>query len=254
MNKGIIVVSFGTSFEDVDRRCLQPIEKAIAGAHPDKKVVRAFTSGMVIRKLKNRDNNHVDNIEEAIQGLLDQGIRDIHVQPLHVIPGIEYEKVKKAVAVANHQSDLNIRLGEPLLYREEHYDELVETLLERLPEEIQGQKILLMGHGTRHYANAVYSMLQLKFTEKRKDIIIANVEGFPKFEQVKNQLTGSRHILMLPLMIVAGDHAMNDMAGDEEDSFKSLVQSMGMTTECILEGLGENPRIHELFVRRTLNK
>lgn len=250
MKKGILVASFGTSFPDVRKRCIESIEMAIAKAYPDHDVRRAFTSNMIIKKLKNRDNLHIDTPKEALNKMIADGVTEIHVQPLHVIPGFEYEKVQRAVRLANHQAGVKVSIGMPLLSKEHHYDEMVDAILNRLGDEKEGTGIVLMGHGTEHHANACYSMLQAKFNDRRSDIHIANVEGYPELDHIEERLEKYDNITLMPLMIVAGDHAMNDMAGDEEDSYKSVLNEAGKSVECILEGLGEMTMIQESFVKR----
>lgn len=250
MKKGIVVVSFGTSFESVRKKCIEPTEALIKEKYPECKVVRAFTSNMIIKKLKTRDGITIFTPGEAILSLVEEGISEIHVQPLHIIPGFEYEKVKKAVAIANHNKGIEVTLGEPLLYRENHYDELIGAMADRMPLEKDGHAIVFMGHGTEHFANACYIQIQAKFNDVRDDVFIANVEGYPELDHIIDKLTIYKHITLMPLMLVAGDHAINDMAGDEEDSFKSILESHGIEVTCLLEGLGENSKVREIFANR----
>lgn len=254
MKKGILVASFGTSFPDVRKRCIESIENAIAAAFPEHDVRRAFTSHMIIKKLKTRDQLVIDTPQEALDKMIEEGITDIHVQPLHVIPGFEYEKVQKAVRLASHKQGVKVTIGQPLLSQEHHYDEIAEALSQRLGPVVDGRGIVLMGHGTEHHANACYSMLQAKLNDVRSDIHIANVEGYPELDHIEDYLKDYDSMTLMPLMIVAGDHAMNDMAGDEEDSFKSILTASGKSTHCILEGLGELETIQQMFVNRVKEK
>lgn len=250
MSKGIIVVSFGTSFPDVDKRCIKSIEEDIKEVAKDVVVKRAFTSNMIIMKLKRRDDVHVLNCQEAIESMMSEGIDDIFIQPLHIIPGYEYEKIKRAVSIANHNKEVTVTLGKPLLYSEKDYDRVIEALETKMPKETENQAVLLMGHGTEHFANAAYSMLQSKFNRVRKDTFIVNVEGYPEMDDVLEELKVYKKITLMPFMIVAGDHAMNDMAGDDKDSFKSILEVEGILAEAILEGLGENIEIRKIYVER----
>jgi len=248
MKKGIIVASFGTSFPDVREKAIETIENKIKASYSDYEVRRAFTSNMIIKKLKERDNLHIQTPHEAIQAMIDDGFECIHVQPLHVIHGFEYEKVQKAVKLAAHKKSVKLTLGLPLLSREEHYDEVIEILNHLTPKK-NNHAYILMGHGTEHHANASYAMLQMKFYDKRQDLFIANVEGYPELEHVIPRLKSFDHVSLMPFMIVAGDHAMNDMAGDE-DSFKSELQALGKEVTCIIKGLGELEAIEDIFVKR----
>jgi sirohydrochlorin cobaltochelatase len=250
MKKGIIVASFGTSYKDTRKNCIESIENKIKGKFADYEVVRAFTSNMVIKRIKEKESVETYTVETAIEAMSAQGIKKIYIQPLHIIPGFEYHKIRRAVSLANHKADMEVILGTPLLNEEEHYDEVVAALEERLPKSASDQGMILMGHGTEHPANACYSMLQMKLNDVRSDIHIANVEGYPELDHILSRVEGYKKLTLMPLMIVAGDHAQNDMAGDEEDSYKSILSEMGIETECILEGLGQNPAIQDIFVNR----
>lgn len=250
MKKGILVVSFGTSYEETLKKNIERVENCIKDAFEPLEVRRAFTSNMIIKKLRNQ-GVHILTTKEALDEMIADGFTEIIVQPLHVIPGFEYEKVKKAVAKAKHNRAVDIKLGMPLLDTIETYRELIEAFETEFDKEVFGRGYLLMGHGTDHFANAAYSLLQRLFDENRSDIVIANVEGYPELDDVLENLKDRfKHLTLMPLMMVAGDHAINDMASDEEDSFKSILESEGIQTSCVLKGMGENTQIAELFVKR----
>jgi len=250
MKKGILVVSFGTSYEKTRKECIESVEGKIQSAFEEYDLRRAFTSNMIIKKLRERDNLNIDTPSEALMKMVDAGMTEIHVQPLHIIPGFEYEKVKRAIIMAQHKSDVKVTFGSPLLNEEHHYDEVVEALLEQLPQAVENEGILLMGHGTEHHANACYSMLQNKLRDRRTDILIANVEGYPDLDHVMPAIEKKyKKMTLMPLMLVAGDHAINDMAG-EEDSYKSALEEKDIEVTCILQGLGQNQAIQEAFVKR----
>ncbi|MCH4886556.1 sirohydrochlorin cobaltochelatase [Acidaminobacter sp. JC074] len=249
MKKGIIVASFGTSFTEVRKRSIEHIENMISEAFDKYEVRRAFTSNMIIKKLRQRDGLIIDTPSEAISRMVDEGIHDIHVQPLHVIPGYEYEKVKSAVKKYNHHSQVHITLGKPLLCEEGHYDQMVDILDKRLKSK-DNHAYVLMGHGTEHHANACYSMLQAKLNDNRNDMFIANVEGYPEIDHILLKVKRYEKVSLMPLMIVAGDHAMNDMAGEDDESYKSILEGEGIEVKCLLEGLGENEAIGRLFINR----
>ncbi|MBN2899044.1 MAG: sirohydrochlorin cobaltochelatase [Clostridia bacterium] len=250
MKKGIIIVSFGTSYKETMEKCIESIERKVAERFNDYKVVRAFTSNFIIKKLKERDGIQVYTIEEAMAAMKAEGIDTIYVQPLHMIAGFEYEKVSHAVALARHDKNMTIHLGWPLLNEEVDYERLIEAIKIRLPKTSEREGVILMGHGTTHFANACYSMLQAKFFDVDKNIFIANVEGYPELEHVLDKIKGYEKLTLMPLMLVAGDHAQNDMAGDDEDSYKVILESEGKTVNCILEGLGENSAVQDIFLKR----
>jgi len=251
MKKGLLVVSFGTSYKETRKKCIEPIEKRLEIAFPDYQVRRAFTSGRIIKKIKEREGIDINQPYEALNKMIKEGVEEIHVQPLHIIPGFEYEKVEKAIIQIRHKSHVKISLGAPLLNTNEHYDEVIEVLLEQIGERRKKRATVLMGHGTKHFSNACYSMLQNKLRDRREDIYIINVEGYPKMHQRGIELVNKyTHIKLMPFMIVAGDHAIHDMAGSS-DSMKSYLEDQGVQVETVLVGLGENKRIQDIFVKRT---
>jgi len=249
MKKGIIVASFGTSFPDVRKRCIESIEDKVVKAFPDRHVRRTFTSNMIIKKLKERDGLMINTPRQALEEMIKEGITDIHVQPLHIIPGYEYDKVKKAVCIANHNRDVKVTIGLPLLSEEGHYDQVIDAIEDDLLLD-KGQASILMGHGTEHHANACYSMLQAKLNDRYDHVFVSNVEGYPELDHILDRVLTYDSLTLMPFMIVAGDHAMNDMAGDDEDSYKSVLEDQNKKVTCMLKGLGENPKIQDIFVNR----
>ncbi|MCK4257647.1 MAG: sirohydrochlorin cobaltochelatase [Halanaerobiales bacterium] len=252
MKKGILVVSFGTSYEETRKRCIESIEEKVKETFKEYEVRRAFTSNMIIKKLKERDGLHIDTTMDALNRMVEDGFKEIIVQPLHIIPGLEYEKVKLAVAMIKHKKEINITLGHPLLYSIEDYHEVIEALEHQMPTRDHEHAVVLMGHGTEHFANACYSLLQRLFDDKKSHVFIGNVEGYPELKDLLPILKERdyKKLTLMPMMLVAGDHAQNDMAGDEEDSWKSVLESEGFEVECVLKGLGENELIGTTFVNR----
>jgi sirohydrochlorin cobaltochelatase len=249
MKKAIIVVSFGTSYPDTLKRSIEAIETKITEAFEDFYVLRAFTSRMIVKKIKERDGIEILNTEQALKVLIEDGYTEIIVQPLHVIPGYEYEKVKHAVAMARHHRHVTIKLGTPLLNHHEDYLAVIGALQHQLPIYQANRGVLLMGHGTHHHANASYVMLERLLRETRSDVHIANVEGYPELEDIKGILEDNYDSMtVMPFMLVAGDHARNDMAGDDEESFKSQLEAVGIEVDCQLIGLGENQAVQTIFV------
>ena len=250
MKKGILVVSFGTSYKKTMKECIESVEDKIKDVYSEYVVERAFTSNFIIEKLKKNDGIYINTPAEALEKMIANGINEIYIQPLHIIPGFEYDKVKKAASIIKHRIKVEISLGSPLLNEEENYDEMIDALLNRLPERDDNEAVILMGHGTEHFANACYSMLQNKINDREKNIFIANVEGYPKIDNIIEKIENNySKVLLMPLMIVAGDHANNDMIGDE-DSYRTLLEDKDIEVNYILEGLGQNKMIQDIFVKR----
>lgn len=251
MKKAILAVSFGTTHLDTLERTIAAIEGDLAAAFPDRDFARAFTSGMVRRRLWDREGLSVDSPAQALDRLYRAGYEDVVVQSTHVMNGEEWEKlVREARPYADRFAALSF--GSPLLTEAADYQAAAKALLDRLPAAEVGSAVVYMGHGTEHHANAVYALLEYILHDMgRRDIHIGTVEGYPGFEEVYRRIEEQgdvKRVLLLPLMIVAGDHAKNDLAGEDADSWRAMLAQRGVEVTCRLEGLGENPRVREIFV------
>lgn len=247
----ILVVSFGTSYNDTRALTIDAIEAAIAGAYPAYEVRRAFTSQIIIDKLRERDGLEINNIGEAMQQLVADGIGTLVVQPTHVINGYEFNEMLAEIEPFTG-SFASVTYGTPLLTTTEDYLALVEAFKNQIAPALTGDTALvLMGHGTRHFANSAYAALGYMFKEQgMQNVFVGAVEGYPDLDTITPSLKAGnyRKIILQPLMVVAGDHASNDMAGDEEDSWKTVLKAEGFEVECILRGLGEFSSIHNLYI------
>ncbi len=247
----VLVVSFGTSYNDSRDKTIGAVEQAITDAYPDYEIRRAFTSQIIIDKLKERDNLEIDNVEEALDRLVADGVKKLVVQPTHVMSGYEYDDVAAAVEEYKDQFD-SVSMGAPLLTSDEDYTDLTNALVEATASYDDGQTaIVFMGHGTEHEANATYAKLQDSFAAKGAEhYYIGTVEATPSLDDIVAAVKegGYKKVVLEPLMLVAGDHANNDMAGDEEDSWKSVLTKEGFEVECLLRGMGELPAIQEMYV------
>lgn len=255
--KAILVVSFGTTYADARKACIESVEDRMRAAFPGYEVRRAFTSRMVVRRLAERDGIIVDNEREALDRLLAEGFSEVYVQPLHIIAGEEYEKIRGIVSDYAHSKKFcYLALGRPLLYymgQEGQADDYL-TVIQALDTTQTGadEAVVFMGHGGFHPANAAYAVLQLKLQDTgKKNAFIYAMEGFPSLQRVVGQLrnAGIRKVRLQPFMLVAGKHVHKDMDGDEEGSAKSILTAAGFDVEVKLNGLGENPAIQDAYVR-----
>lgn len=246
--KAILVVSFGTSYNDSREATIGAIEKEIASAFPEYQVRRAFTSQIIIDKLKSRDNLEIDNVKQAMERLIDEGVGTLICQPTHVMHGLEYDDMVKEVnKYADHFETL--KFGEPLLSSTQDYRDVVAAINQEftIPDDTA---LVLMGHGTEHFANNTYAALAYYFSHNNPNILVGTVEGFPDLETTVKDVKelGVKKVILTPLMVVAGDHANNDMAGDEEGSWKTVFKSEGYEVEPVLKGLGEYQSIRDIYV------
>lgn len=250
MKKAIIVVSFGTTYELTKKLCIESIENKIKEKHKHTLVVRAFTSQMVINKLKRRDNYHVYNPIEALHKIKEEGIDNIFIQPLHIVPGYEYEKLLKQVdKFIMENKDFNITVGKPLLYDDSDYLSVIQAL--NLQTNNANKGIVFMGHGTEHSADESYTKLEKIFKDKGyKNVYVGTVEGNKTIDDIIPDLKKKeiKKVILLPFMLVAGDHAINDMASEQEDSWRSKLVSEGIEVNVVLKGLGEVAGIQEIYM------
>lgn len=252
--KGILVVSFGTSYEKTRKLTIEAIENRMKEIYKDYEIRRAFTSGMIIKKLKKRDSIHIDNVEEALEKMESEGFEEVIVQCLHIMPGEEYDDIKIAVHKFEHRNKFKkLVLGRPLLYRTDDYFKAVEALKSQIEvRKSENDIVLFMGHGSTHHANSTYALFQYVLEEsKLKNVFIANVEGFPELDVVIPRLKklNSKKVTLMPFMLVAGDHAQNDMAGDDEDSWKNVLENEGYEVDIYMHGIGENKGIQDIFIQ-----
>lgn len=246
--KAILVVSFGTSYIDTLEKTIGAIERRIAGAYPDYKVYRAFTSQMIINKLKRTENLRVDTVGEALKRMAAEGIERVIVQPTHVINGIENDRMMEDL-MEYMDKFRKISVGKPMLSSVDDYKKAIHAVMAQteLKEE---EMLVLMGHGTDHHANAAYPTLEYTFHALGyQQVLVGTVESFPEFKNVMDKLriSGKKKVLLMPFMIVAGDHAQNDMAG-EEDSWMSALTEDGYEVRAAVRGLGEMEGIQNLFL------
>ena len=269
LDKGLLVVSFGTTHEETRQKTIDAIEQRLAESFPDRKLYRGWTSRMILRILKKRTGSTFDTVEEALDRMAEEGIRDVLVQPTHIISGEENDKMKAVIEQAAAQFE-RVVIGRPMLDRPEDLTRLAQILADQLLQELGEDEdaggaedaheadrlLILMGHGSadKPEANQIYHDLQKTFLDSGYgNILVATVEGTPAFGDVLRQLAESegenrpKTVVLAPLMIVAGDHARNDMAGEDEESWKNQLQARGFDVIPVLKGLGEYPEVQDMI-------
>lgn len=249
MKQALLCVSFGTSVPAA-RGSITAVEQALHAAAPELDFVRAFTSP-TIRRILARRGEVVFSPAQVLETLAAQRCERVFVQPTHLLPGIEYDKLCAAVQQAAPRFAV-LRLGKPLLADEAAVRQLAHILDAAYPAQ-PGEALVWMGHGTDHAANAVYAQLQAAFEALgRSDVFVGTVEGTPALDEARAWLAGRafRAAHLAPLLLVAGDHARNDMAGDGPDSWKSVLEADGLQVRCTLEGLGMLEPVQKMYTER----
>ena len=272
----ILVVSFGTSFNDSRAEDIGGVEKALQAAYPDWSVRRAFTAQIIINHVQARDDEKIDNMDQALERAVDNGVKNLVVQPTHLMHGAEYDELTEAVENYKDKFE-SVKIAEPLLGEvgadETAINEDKAAVAEAITAEAvktagfdsldaakeDGTAFVFMGHGTSHTAKISYSQMQAQMEQLGYDnVFIGTVEGEPEdtaCEAVIGKLknAGYKKVILRPLMVVAGDHANNDMAGDDDDSWKSQFEASGAfdSIDTQIAGLGEIDAIQQLYVAHT---
>ena len=254
----ILVMSFGTTYKETRAKTIDATVEAIKAANPGKKVVVAYTSHIIINRVKKNEGITIPTPEEAVAQLKAAGYTRVAFTSLDIIPGIEYA-YKEAVFNQFKDQFKKATLATPLMYyqgQEEQPDDVKDVMAAfatQFPAKEKGKAVMIMAHGTPHPANAYYSVMQARLNSLgRDDAIIYSVEGWPHLDTAIEILKAKKikEVTLMPLMMVAGDHANNDMAGDEDDSHKVILQKEGIKVNTYIHGAGENAKIREQFVAR----
>ena len=254
----IVVMTFGTTFKDTREKTIDATVKEIQAKHPNTKVVTAYTSHIIINRVKKNEGITYPTPEEALEQLKKEGYTRVALTSLDVIPGMEYNY---DMGVYQNYKDQfkKMTLGTPLMYwqgQEDQADDVAETIkaiATQFPKQGKQDAILIMAHGTPQVSNAYYSVIQAKLDEMGyKNVYIYTVEGWPSLDTLLTKLkkNGIKHVTLMPIMMVAGDHANNDMAGSEPDSHKSILEKAGYKVDAYIHGIGENAAIRDLYAQR----
>lgn len=248
----ILAVSYGTSYNDSRENSIGSIERAIADRFPDYELRRAFTSQIMIGRLRESSGLKIDNIEEALARAATDGIRKLIVQPTHLMKGYEYTKLKETLKDHKDKFEQAV-LGEPLLASEEDFKAAAKAVAENTAEYDDGETaVCLVGHGTGAASNSIYGKMQECLAkEGYTNLYVGTVKEKLSLKDIIEKLKvngGYRKTILIPLMASAGNHAQNDMAGEKKDSWKNILKKEGYEVTCILEGLGQIPAIRDIYV------
>ena len=247
----LLVLSFGTSFNDSRRLTIGAIEDQLEKSFPDYSVRRGFTANIVIDHVAKRDGEKIDDIDESLKRAVDNGVKNLVVQPTHLMNGLEYEELKGDIAQYSDAFD-KIAIGQPLLSSDDDFSRVENAIVDWTKDYDDGETaIVFMGHGTSADSNGVYQKMQDLLTKDgHTNYFVGTVEATPSLDDVMATVKKGNYkrVVLEPLMVVAGDHANNDMAGDDKDSWKSQFEAAGYQVECLLRGLGENETIRQIYV------
>ena len=270
----LLVVSFGTSFNDSRVADIKGIEDALQAAYPDWSVRRAFTAQIIINHIQARDGEKIDNMTQALDRAVANGVKNLVVQPTHLMHGAEYDEMCEAIEAYKDQFE-SVSIAEPMLGEVGSDATVINVDKEAVAKAITaaavseagfesleaakdaGTAFVFMGHGTAHVAKVTYSQMQTQMQNLGyENVFIGTVEGEPEetsaeavIEAVK--AAGYTNVVLRPLMVVAGDHANNDMAGSDDDSWKTVFEAAGFTVDCQIHGLGEIADVQALYVAHT---
>lgn len=248
--KALVVVSYGTSYIETREKTIGAVENELAAAFPDRDLRRAFTARMVIDIVKKKEGKTIDHISDALAKLADEGYDDILVQSTHIVNGGQFDFVTENLRRYRDRFK-SVRLGMPLLTAAEDYGKVIEAIWKEFYPAEKDSALVIMGHGSVHYANATYSQLQLMFHSRGMDNVYVTTAGrFPDFPDTVKMMRGKgyRKVRMIPLLVVAGDHVTNDLVGPGEGSLFYAMKSEGYEVEAIGRGLGEYGTFRQLFV------
>lgn len=247
----LLVLSFGTSFNDSRRLTIGAIENDLEKAFPNYSVRRGFTANIVIDHVNRRDGMLIDDVKASLERAKSNGVKTLVVQPTHLMNGFEYNDIISEVGSYADAFD-KVVFGEPLLTSDDDFKRVEKAIVDWTKEYDDGKTaICFMGHGTEADSNAVYQKMQdLLTADGYKNYFVGTVEAKPSLDDVLAAVKAGKYerVVLEPLMVVAGDHAHNDMAGDEEDSWKSVFEAEGYKVECLMRGLGENEDIRQIYI------
>jgi cobalamin biosynthesis Co2+ chelatase CbiK len=249
-NKAILVVSFGTSYEDTRKKTIDVIEKEIENTFQEYKVYRAWTSKMILKKISERDGLDIDTVTQAMKRMAADGIAEVLIQPTHILNGIENDIMTQDVLAFKDSFD-KIIFGDALLTTTEDNMAVIEAIHKNFASLADDEVLVLMGHGSTHYVNTAYAALDYMFKDMGyKNIFLGTVEAYPGVETIIKKIKEyhPRKVILAPFMIVAGDHATHDMAHEDPDSWRSRFESAGFDVECVMKGIGEYPEIREIIL------
>jgi sirohydrochlorin cobaltochelatase len=256
--KGILVVAFGSSMPEGEAS-VEAVTDAVKKAYPDVETRVAYTSRIIMRKIARERGKTVDEPAVALAKMAYEGFTDVAVLSTHIIPGEEYDDLKAVVdgfkTISSNAPKAGFRfleLSSPLLSGAEDFERLAGALASTYAEQVKKGAFVFVGHGTHHFADAAYGALQFALWGKSPNFFVGTIEGVPSYDDVESRIKAAKvkDVWVAPAMLVAGDHAHNDIAGPEPDSWKSMLEARGYKVTPVLEGLGQNAAVRDLILAK----
>jgi sirohydrochlorin cobaltochelatase len=256
VKRGILLVAFGSSMPE-GQVAIDEVESAVRRAYPDTEVRVAYTSRIIMRKIAREQNKIIDEPAVALAKMAYEGFTDVVVMSTHVIPGAEYQDLEAVVDGFRLMSERGTKAGfrsltlsKPLLSGGVDFERMAQVMIDTYAKEGSDGAVVFVGHGTHHFSDAAYSALQTALWQKSPNFFVGTIEGLPSYDDVLSQLkaTKNKRVVLAPAMIVAGDHATNDIGGEEDDSWRSMLAAEGYSVTPKFTGLGQNAAVQRLLV------
>ncbi len=248
--KAILVVSFGSSCEEARKKTITQIEVDIKNAYPSYRIYSAFTSGQIVNKIVRQEGQQVFKIEDVMEQMLEDGIKEVFVQPTFIVHGIQNKELIKKVE--KYEASFQVlRVGRPLLTSIKDYKRVIEVFVKEIANISREEAVICMGHGTIHHLSASFIALDYMFKEEGyENYYVATIRSCPRLDYVIKALKKNNYkkVTLIPFMVVAGYHAKQDLSGEAEEAWRCVLEKEGYEVRSILKGLGEYKGIREIYI------
>ena len=248
--KAILVVSIGTIHKETREKTINSIEEEIKKAYPNYSIYRAFTSKLIIKKLIKNDNLKINTINEALEKIINDNIKELIIQPTHIVNGIENNIMIETISNYKDKFE-SIKIGDPLLTSTKDYNKLIDIIIKKFSYLKENEALICVGHGSNNCVNSNYERLNYMFKEKGfKNIFVVTIKGYSNLSNIILELKNlnPKKITLMPLMFVSGNHVLKDIIGDNKDSWKSILEDNGFKVEYSLKSLGEYKEIRKIYI------
>lgn len=248
--KAILIVSFGTRYKETREKTINSIEKELQKAYPNYSIYKAFTNKIIIKKLIKTDNLKINTINEALEKIINDDIKEIIIQPTYIVNGIENNLMIETISNYKDKFE-SIKIGAPLLTSNKDYNKLIDIIIKKFSYLKKDESLICIGHGSNNYVNSNYERLNYMFKEKGfKHIFVVTIKGYSNISNIILELKNlnPKKVTLMPLMVVSGNHVLKDIIGDNKNSWKSILEDNGFKVEYSLKSLGEYKEIKKMYI------